>query len=108
MKIKNSGSAMKILVIHSTAFNWSPEVNNETLYRIGFWAGLFAFSATVSYCVVQVLQLYGILTYPIDEIIIYATSLCIVLPFIIEILALHYLTPNSKKFWSHAALIFAT
>jgi len=55
-----------------------------------------------------VLQLYGILTYPIDEILIYATSLCIVLPFIIEILALHYLTPNSKKFWSHAALIFAT
>jgi len=81
---------------------------NKTLYKIGFWAGLFAFSAAVSYCVVQVLQLYEILTYPLDEILIYSTSLCIVLPFVIEILALHYLTPNAKKFWSHAALIFAT
>jgi len=42
----------------------------------------------------------------LDETLIYATSLCIVIPFVLEILALHYATPSEKKFWSHAALIF--
>jgi heme/copper-type cytochrome/quinol oxidase subunit 4 len=42
-----------------------------------------------------------------DEILIYGTSLCIVIPFVLEILALHYITPHEKRFWSHAALIFS-
>lgn len=29
-----------------------------------------------------------------------------VIPFLLEMLALHYVTPVEKKFWSHAALIF--
>ena len=61
-----------------------------------------AFAATVTYCVVQILQLYGLLTYPLDERLIYGTSLCIVIPFLLEILALHYITPSRKRFWSHA------
>jgi hypothetical protein len=75
--------------------------------KIGFWAGLLAFSATISYGIVQILQVAGVLTYPIDERLIYGTSLCIVIPFLIEILALHYTTPERKQFWSHAALTFA-
>jgi len=54
----------------------------------------------------QTLQLLGILSYPYDEIFIYGFSLCIVVPFLLEMLALHYVTPDEKKFWSHAALIF--
>ena len=52
-----------------------------TIRKIGFWAGLSAFTATLAYCIVQILQLYGVLTYPADEILIYSTSLCIVIPF---------------------------
>ena len=74
--------------------------------RIGFWSGLLAFTATISYCIVQLLQVYGILNFPLDEKLIYGTSLCIVIPFLIEMLALHYTTPANKKFWSHAALLF--
>jgi len=55
-----------------------------------------------------VLQLYNILTYPTDEILIYSSSLCIAIPFVLEMLALHYITPDEKKFWSHAALTFTT
>lgn len=40
-----------------------------------------------------------------DEILIYGFSLCIVFPFLLEMLALHYVTPNEKKYWSHAALL---
>ena len=79
---------------------------DTTIYKIGFWSGIVAFAATVAYCIVQLLQLYDVVTYPTDERLIYGTSLCIVIPFIIEILALHYTTPEHKKFWTHAALVF--
>ena len=76
--------------------------------RIGFWAGLAAFTATVAYDVVQTLQVVGALHFPLDEILIFGTSLCIVVPFVIEILALHHTTTVEKRFWTHAALIFTT
>jgi hypothetical protein len=77
-----------------------------TVQKIGFWAGLLAFTATIAYCIVQLLQVYGLLAYPTDEKLIYGTSLCIVIPFVIAMLALHYTTPEEKRFWSHAALLF--
>jgi hypothetical protein len=77
-----------------------------TLHRIGYWSGLAAFAATVAYGIAQILQVAGLLHFPSDEILIYGTSLCIVVPFILEMLALHYLTPPAKRFWTHAALIF--
>src|SRR5690349_12543353 len=79
---------------------------NTTIYKVGFWSGITAFTATVAYCIVQLLQLYDLLPYPTDERLIYGTSLCIVIPFVLEILALHYITPDHKKFWTHAALTF--
>lgn len=77
-----------------------------TVNKVGFWSGIAAFTATIAYGIVQVLQLYDVFTYPTDERLIYGTSLCIVIPFVLEILALHYITPDAKKFWSHGALVF--
>jgi hypothetical protein len=79
---------------------------NTLIYKVGFWSGLFAFGATTAYIIVQLLQVAGVFIFPIDEILIYGTSLCIVIPLILEILALHYVTSADKNFWSHAALIF--
>jgi hypothetical protein len=79
---------------------------DRTICRIGFWAGIAAFISTTAFVVVQLLQLAGVFSFPIDEILIYGTSLMIVIPFILEILALHYITPPAKRFWSHAALVF--
>ena len=75
--------------------------------KVGFWAGLIAFISTMAYIIVQVLQVIGVLPHPLDKTLIYATSLCIVIPFVLEILALHYVPPDEKKFWSHAALTFS-
>jgi hypothetical protein len=83
-------------------------VMERLINKIGFWAGLLAFTATLAYCIVQLLQIYGVLSYPTDEKLIYGTSLCIVLPFLFEMLALHHITPDNKKFWSHSALTFTT
>ena len=78
----------------------------KTIYKVGFWSGIFAFVSTAAFVIVQLLQLLGILKYPLDEILIYGFSLCIVIPFLLEMLALHHITPTEKQFWSHAALIF--
>jgi len=79
---------------------------NTTVYKIGFWAGIIAFGSNAAFVLVQTLQLLGVFTYPYDEILIYGFSLCIVVPFLIEMLALYYATADDKKIWSHAALIF--
>lgn len=80
----------------------------NAINKIGFWSGVCAFAATTGYCLVQLLQVAGWLPSPLDEQLIYGTSLCIVIPFLLEMLALHYTTPEPNKFWSHAALTFAT
>lgn len=78
-----------------------------TVSRVGYWSGLAAFGSVVAYDVVQVLQIAGLLRFPVDEILIYGTSLCIVVPFVLELLALHHVTPREKQFWTHAAVSFA-
>ena len=79
---------------------------NKTIYKIGFYFGMTAFVATVSFDIVQMLQLFGVFRYPMDEILIYGSSLCITIPFLLEMLALYHITPDPKKIWSHAAVIF--
>lgn len=78
----------------------------STIYKAGFWSALIAFLAMVAFDVVQLLQLIGVLIYPTDQILIFGCSLCIVIPFLLAMLALHYTTQPDKKFWSHAALLF--
>jgi hypothetical protein len=78
----------------------------STIHKVGFWSGLVAFAFTISYCIVQLLQVAGVLRFPLDEIMIYGSSLLIVIPFVLSILAFHHVTPVEKKFWSHAALVF--
>ena len=80
---------------------------NRGIHKIGYLCGLTACLFTVGFVVVQLLQLKGVLQFPFDEILIYGTSLGIVIPFLLAMLAFHYITPNEKKFWTHAALIFS-
>ena len=75
---------------------------------IGLWSGLLACFFTLCYVVVQILQLQRVIPYPVDEALIYATSLSIVIPFLTQILALHYITAAKKRFWTHGAIIFTT
>jgi len=78
------------------------------IQKAGYYSGLVAFTSTVGFVIVQILQLIHLLPYPCDEILIYGFSLCIPIPFLLEILALHYLTHPAKKYWSHAAVLFTT
>jgi hypothetical protein len=60
--------------------------------EVGYWSGLAAFASALAFDVVQILQVAGVLRFPLDEILIYGTSLCIVVPLLLEMLALHHLT----------------
>jgi len=81
---------------------------SRAISKVGYWSGLVAFASAVAYDVVQILQVAGVLRFPLAEILIYGTSLCIVIPFVLEMLSLHYLTASDKQFWTHASLIFTT
>jgi hypothetical protein len=78
----------------------------RTIGHVGYWAGLAAFASAVAYDLVQILQIVGVLRFPLDEILIYGTSLCIVVPLVLEILAFHHLTSGDRRFWTHASLVF--
>ncbi len=75
--------------------------------EVGYRAGAAAAISTIAFDVVQILQVVGVLRFPIDEILIYGTSLCIVVPFLLEMVAFHHLSAGAARFWTHAALIFA-
>lgn len=79
---------------------------NKGIYVVGYWSGIVAFLATIAFFIAQVLQLWGFLTFPWDEILIYGFSLCITVPLLLQMLALHHVVPIEKKYWTHAALIF--
>lgn len=76
--------------------------------RVGFWAGVAACTATLAYDVVQIGQILRLIHFPVDEILIFGTSLCIVVPFALEMLALHHTTQGDRRFWTHAAVVFTT
>src|ERR1041385_4070763 len=86
--------------------NENISIVDPKIYRIGFWSGVAAFIATVAYIMVQILQVFGVVSGVWSGILIYGFSLCIVIPFLIDMLALHHITPDAKKFWSHGALIY--
>jgi len=75
--------------------------------RFGFCSALISFVAAAGYSVVQALQVFGIVRWPFDAIGIYGFSLLIASPFMLAILALCRCTPDKKKIWSQAALLFA-
>lgn len=73
--------------------------------RFGFYSALIAFIAGTGYCVVQLLQVAGVISFPLSDILIYGFSFCIAIPFMLTMLALHHVAPKEKKIWSHSALL---
>jgi hypothetical protein len=78
----------------------------QDINRVGYGCGIVACFFAVAYGLVQCLQIVGVLRFPVDDVLIYGTSLCIVVPFMLEMLAFHHLTLPDKQFWTHAALMF--
>ena len=78
----------------------------KSITKIGFYSAITAFIAIVGFDIAQILQIVGLVKFPLDEISIYGFSLFIPIPFILAMLSLHHSVSEDKKFWTHAALIF--
>ncbi|HVX50794.1 MAG TPA: hypothetical protein VHB48_11590 [Chitinophagaceae bacterium] len=79
----------------------------KNIARTGYYAALTAATASAGFTAVQILQVAGVTHYPLDAVLIYASSLCIAPPFVLTVLSLHYVITPVKKFWSHSALVFS-
>ena len=80
---------------------------NTSIYKTGFWFSLLAFIAMATYTIVQLMQILRWIQFPFDEILIYGSSLCIVVPYLLAILALHYTVSKEKKYWTHSAVLLS-
>lgn len=79
----------------------------STVSRIGFWSSLAALAAAAGYSVVQIFQLLGWLVFPWDQILIFGFSICIPVPFVLALAALHHSVPEERRIWTHSALVLA-
>lgn len=82
-------------------------MTENSVRKLGFWSALVAFVVASGFSVAQILQIVGIVSYPWDSILIYGFSLFIATPFMLALLALHHVTSDEKRFWSHATILFA-
>jgi hypothetical protein len=80
---------------------------NVTILRIGFWSAIVALVGAVGYIVSVPLQIFNVVSPLQDAIIAFGFSLMMPVPFLLAMLALHYTVPEEKRFWTHAALVFA-
>jgi len=80
----------------------------KTIYRLGFYSALIAMVATISYSIVQLLQVTGALKYPTDAILIYGFSLCIATPYLIAMIVFQDCIDPPRKIWGSIAVAFAT
>ena len=79
---------------------------NVAAPKLGFYASLVSMAAAISYGVAQIWQIIGILGYPRADILIYGTSLCISVPFLLAMLALHETVGSQQRLWTRGALLF--
>ena len=70
----------------------------KTINCVGFLSAIIACVALVLFFIFQLLQLLGVLHFPWDQVLIFGFSLCVPLPFLIAMLALHYTVPVDKRF----------
>ncbi len=72
--------------------------------ELGFYASAMAFIAVAGYCIVQILQILGVLSFPLDANLIYGFSLAIAPPYLISVIAVHHYVPNSRRVWTQIAV----
>jgi hypothetical protein len=79
----------------------------KDVLAVGFWSALIAFVGAIGYVLSVPLQIFNVLSPLQDSIFAFVSSVIIATPFLLAMLALHYTVSEEKKFWTHAAVVFA-
>ena len=85
----------------------SRRYDRTDIAKVGVWSALVALAGAVGYIVSVPLQVLDVVSPLQDSIIAFASSLIIATPFLLAMLALHYVVPEEKRFWTHAAVLMA-
>jgi hypothetical protein len=75
---------------------------------IGLWSALATLAAAAGYSIVQLLQVAGVLAFPLDEILIFGFSIAIPVPFVLAMVAFHHSVPVERRIWTHCAVVLAS
>jgi hypothetical protein len=86
--------------------NGKSRIMQRTIVKIGHWSSWIAFVGAVGYVLSVPLQIFKLVGPLEDAAIGLGFSLLIPVPFLLALLALHYLAPEEKRFWTHAAIVF--
>lgn len=79
---------------------------HPSVARVGYYSAVVAAVACIGYGVVQIGQVAGVLRFPADELTIFGFSICIPIPYLLAMLALHQATLPERRFFTHAAVAF--
>lgn len=79
---------------------------HKMIVRIGCWSSWVAFAGAVGYVASVPLQIFKLVSPSQDAAIGLGFSLLMPVPFLLALLALHYVVPDEKKFWTQAAIVF--
>ncbi|NLI40816.1 MAG: hypothetical protein GX421_06520 [Caldisericales bacterium] len=79
----------------------------KTITKIGFWSAFVALIGALGYIISVPLQIFNLVTPLQNAVIAFGFSLLMPVSFLLAMLALHYIVPEEKKFWTHSALFFA-
>jgi hypothetical protein len=85
----------------------SRRYDRTDIAKVGAWSALVALAGAVGYIVSVPLQVLNVVSPLQDSVIAFASSLIIAAPFLLAMLALHYVVPEEKRFWTHAAVLIA-
>lgn len=80
---------------------------NPAVLRLGYYSAMIACIAAAGYGAAQLLQVAGALTFPVDAFLIYGFSICISVPYVTAVIAVHHTTSTERNIWSHIAIAFA-
>lgn len=80
----------------------------DAVCNIGLRSAVAALVAAAGYSIVQLLQVAGLLAFPLDEILIFGFSIAIPLPFVLAMVAFHHAMPAGRRVWTHCAVVLAS
>jgi hypothetical protein len=72
--------------------------------KLGFWSAMGTCFFSIAYGIPQILQVAGVLTNPLDRILIFTPSLFLVPFFVVALAAAYAQAPEASKPWRLAAL----
>jgi hypothetical protein len=91
--------------------------NAAAVVKLGFWSAVFATVFSVTYVIGQFAEWFGLLgsmggpesaSTPLGLVVLLTPSLLLGTAFLVLMVSVHHVVPESRKIWTHMGVVFAT